>query len=122
MEPAFIIAKEPRALPIYKALEEALLAAHPDVGVKEHKTQVTFSNRYGFAFASLPHRKMKGWPEVCLVLSLGLGYRLESPRVAVAANPYPRRWTNHILLAAPEDVDEELMGFVQEAWEFALVK
>ena len=78
----------PGALGLYDTLRGHLLAL-PGVEIKVAKTQITFKARYGFAFVSL--RRMKGCPVVFLILSLGLGRRLSSPRVAVAVEPYPGR-------------------------------
>ena len=36
------------------------------------------------------------WPKDCLLVTVGLPYRPDSPRVAAAAEPYPGRWTCHI--------------------------
>ena len=41
------------------------------------------------------------------------------PRVAVATEPYPGRWTHHIPLASPQELDEELRGWVHAAYDFA---
>lgn len=87
----------PGALPLYEALRNRLLAQCPDTALKVQKSQITFRARYGFAFVSL--RRMKGCPEVFLILSFGLSHRLDSPRIAVAVEPYPNRWTHHVILS-----------------------
>ncbi len=109
----------PGALGLYDALRAHLLAL-PGVEVKVAKTQITFKARYGFAFVSL--RRMRGCPEVFLILTLGLGRRLSSPRVAVSVEPYPGRWTHHFILSDPGQLDDELLGWVREAYDFALAK
>ena len=110
----------PGALPIYEELTRRLLAAFPDTVVKVHKTQITFAARYGYAFVSL--RRIRGCPEVFLILTIGLERRLDSPRVAIATEPYPGRWTHHIIVSAPEEIDGELMGWLRRAHDFALTK
>lgn len=57
MDTLFFFDGRPAAMEIYTALEEKLRAAFPDVRVKVQKTQISFGNKYGFAFASLPRRK-----------------------------------------------------------------
>lgn len=109
----------PGALPLYDALR-AQLVAFPGVSVKVAKTQITFRARYGFAFVSL--RRMRGCPAVFLILTLGLGARLDSPRVAVAVEPYPGRWTHHIILSHPVQLDDELLGWCRAAYDFARAK
>lgn len=126
-ELARFFAKMPDMLPVYRVFEERVLEtcdgrSGGKVDVRVQKTQVTFSNRYNFACASLPVRRKKGWPERCLMVTFGLGYRKESPRIAVATEPYPGRWTHHVLVERPEDVDDELMGWVREAYDFSLAK
>jgi len=110
----------PGALPLYSQLRTWLLAAFPETTVKVQKTQITFKARYGFAFVSL--RRMRGCPPVFLILTLGLGRRLDSPRVAVAVEPYPNRWTHHLILSQPEQLDEELTDWLREAHDFAMRK
>ena len=55
-------------------------------------------------------------------MSLGLSCHKESPRVAVATDPYPNRWTHHILLTTTREVDAELLDWAEEAYQFAMVK
>ena len=53
------------------------------------------------------------------MVTIGLPHQLRSPRVAVAVEPYPGRWTHHVLISQEEQIDEELMGWLREAYEFA---
>ena len=55
-------------------------------------------------------------------MTFGLVRRETDPRVAVAVEPYPNRWTHHVLVERPEEIDGELMGWLQEAWTFAETK
>ena len=56
------------------------------------------------------------------MITLGLPYSLDSTRVAVKTEPYPGRWTTHIVIGKKEDVDEELLGWLAEAYDFAAAK
>ena len=112
----------PGLLPLYEALRGKILAAQPDASVRISKTQISFRSRYIFAMVSLPVRRRKGWPEEYLLFSFGLGRRLDSPRVAQAVEPYPNRWTHHVLLTEPGQLDGEWMGWVEEAWRFSMTK
>lgn len=109
----------PGAVPLYDALRSHLTAL-PGVEIKVAKSQITFKARYGFAFVSL--RRMKGCPEVFLILTLGLGRRLSSPRVAVAVEPYPGRWTHHFIISHIGQLDTELLDWIEEAHSFAQIK
>ena len=109
----------PQELALYEDLFQAMSAAFPDACVKVQKSQISFYGRHLYGAASLPVRRRKGWPEHCLVVTLGLNRRLESPRVAVAVEPHPGRWTHHFLLTETDQIDGELLGWFQEAWDFA---
>ena len=115
--------KHPEALPLYEALEERILAELRDVKIKVQKTQITFSNKRNFAFVSfLPVRKAGERPDIFIVVTYGLSYRKESPRIDAATEPYPNRWTHHMLISRTEEIDDELMGWIEEAAVFSAGK
>lgn len=115
--------KNPEALPLYEALEERILAEIPDVAIKVQKTQISFSNKHNFAFVSfLPVRKAKERPNIYIVVTFGLSYRKESPRIDVATEPYPNRWTHHMMISRTEEINSELMGWIKEAAAFSAGK
>lgn len=104
---------------LYEVLFDRMEQLFPDARVKLQKSQISFYNRHLFAAVSLPVRRKKDWPERCILVTFGLERRLESPRIAVAVEPYPNRWTHHVVVARMEDLDGELMGWLNEASEFA---
>ena len=111
------------ALPNYERLENAILTRIPDVKIKVAKTQITFANKRGFAFVSFnPCRRAKDRPAVWMTVTFGLGCRKGSSRIDVATEPYPGRWTHHVMVGSAEEIDEELLSWIQEAAEFANVK
>ena len=111
------------ALPIYERLEKAILTWIPDVKIKVAKTQITFAKRYGFAFVSFnPCRKAKERPAVWMTVTFGLGCRKESPRIDVATQPYPGRWTHHVMVGSEGEIDEELLDWIKEAADFSDAK
>ena len=115
--------KHPEALPLYEALEGRILAEVDSVRIKVQKSQITFYNRHLFACASFARVRRKAeLPPCWLVVTVGLARRLDSPRVAVATEPYPGRWTHHIVISDPAEVDDELMGWVREAAACAAAK
>ena len=115
--------QQPQALPLCEAFLQKLQAQHPETHTRVQKTQITFSNRHIFACLSLARvRKKALLPDPYLVLTLGLPAPLASPQAEIKTEPYPGRWTHHILLSAPDDLDPELMGWVAEAYAFAQEK
>ena len=81
---------------------------------------LAFSNRHSTLY-HLYRFLDKDRPEIYLVITFGLGYRMESADCA-AVGPYPNRWTHHVLVQGMEEIDEELMGWVKEAAVFAAGK
>ena len=119
----FFFGERMEALPMYERLENAILTRIPDVKIKVAKTQITFANKRGFAFVSFnPCRKAKDRPAVWMTVTFGLGCRKGSSRIDVATEPYPGRWTHHVMVGSAEEIDEELLSWIQEAAEFANVK
>lgn len=118
----FFFDKMPQLLPLYGALREQLSEKYPDMTLKITKTQISFRSRYVFAMASLPQRRLRGWPKEYLLVSFGLGYQKTSPRIAQSVEPYPGRWTHHVPITSAEEVDGELMGWIAEAYEFSMMK
>lgn len=112
----------PEILPLYRVFEDAVISRCGAVDIRVQKTQVTFSDKHVFACASLPLRRRRGWPERCLMVTFGLEHRVDAPRIAVATEPYPDRWTHHVLVERPEQIDDELMAWIEEAHRFALEK
>lgn len=111
------------ALPLYEKLEKRILNEMNDVRIKVQKSQISFYNRHLFACVSFMRvRKKKDCPESYIVITFGLGHKVESPRIDIATEPYPNRWTHHVLVSRPDEIDGELMGWIKEAAEFAAVK
>ena len=104
----------PAELALYEALFRRMDGAFPEGTVKVQKSQISFYGRHLFAAASLPVRRRKDWPKMCLMVTVGLPYRLDSPRVVAASEPYPGRWTHHVLVTEADQIDEELMGWLRE--------
>ena len=108
------------ALPLYERFEEKLLCRFPEASKRVQKTQITFFKRHVFACVSFARVKRKAkLPEPYLVLTIGLPYSLDSPRVAVKTEAYPGRWTHHIALGQEADLNDELFDWVGEAYAFA---
>ena len=118
----FFFDGRPAELALFQSLVRAMEAALPPARVKVQKSQISFYNPRLFAAASLPLRRKKDWPRECLMVTVGLSRRLESPRVAVAVEPYPNRWTHHVLITREEEIDGELLAWLAEAYQFAQTK
>ena len=115
LEEALFFAGKPLEQALYERFRHRLLTELEKVFIKVSRTQISFSGKYGFAFVSHPRRKK----DQGILISFGLFHRQESPRIQSASEPYPNRWTHHVLVSSTEELDEELMGWIQEAYWFA---
>lgn len=106
--------KAPGALPLYEGLQGEILSRFPGTTVTVQKSQIAFDNNRRFAFASLRGKR--------LVMTFGLGHRVDSPRVAQATEPYPGRWTHHVLVADADELNDELFQWIALAYDFAARK
>lgn len=110
----------PGALPLYEAFETRVTDLVPDVRIKVQKTQISFYNRHLFACVSFARiRKKRNCPDNYIVVTFGLEHKAESPRIDIATEPYPNRWTHHVLITDPAEIDYELMSWIKEASLFS---
>ena len=111
------------ALPLYFAFEALLFETFPVVKRRVQKTQITFFNQHVFTCVSFARVKRKAeLPTGYMVITLGLPIPLDSERVAVKTEPYPGRWTHHIVVSKKEELDEELLSWIKAAYAFADTK
>ena len=116
-------AEHREAYPIYEKFTCALMERFPESKVKVQKSQISFYNRHMYACVSFMHVKKKSeLPPDYFVLTLGMPYPLESARVSIKTEPYPGRWTTHIVISSQSDIDSELLKWIEDAYNFALSK
>ena len=119
----FFFDAKPMALPMYEAFRSAVLSRLPDTRIETRKTQISFFNRRMFAAVSFtPVRKAKDRPNPFLTITFGLPYRKASTRIDVATEPYPNRWTHHVMIGSEKEIDDELLSWIEEAADFARSK
>lgn len=112
----------PGTFPLYAAVLNLISTEFEGVTIKVQKTQISFSNRYNFAFVSLPARTWKDRPAVCVILTFGLNRKLGDARIFRAVEPYPGRWTHHVILQNEEEIDDQVKEWLHEAYDFSLNK
>ena len=118
MDELFFFDGKPEERALYEALLDRIAALGAFSAVV-HKTQISLKNRRVFACVSmlrvLPKKQL---PPHFLVLTLGLPYPLGSPRIAAKTEAQPNRWTHHIVLGGPDDLDDEQLDRLRQAYEF----
>lgn len=111
LETMLFFQKAPGLLPLYEAVESAILTRCPGTDILVQKSQIAFTVKRRFAFVSLRGQR--------LIVTFGLRERVMSPRVLQAVEPYPGRWTHHVWVRTAEEVDGELLGWIETAWLLA---
>jgi hypothetical protein len=120
------------AMPGIRSTVEELFAGRPDAGrlfalvleyietlgpvtVSVTKTQVAFGVRRQFAWVWLPQMWIRERPDSTITLAFAAEHRIEDPLIAAAAEPRPGRWTHHVLIDTPADLDEVVRGWLRQA-------
>jgi hypothetical protein len=110
-----------RQHPDAAAILEAARGVLRSIGPVEERlstSQLAFRRRRAFAWAWAPGQYLRG-PAAPLVLSIALRARDASPRWKEVVEPAPGRFTHHLELQEPGDVDAEVAGWLRTAWQAA---
>lgn len=117
LDPERLFAREPGALEAYRAVRAMLDGIGP-TGIRTTRSQVAFRRRRGFAFLWLPVSWARG-ADVQVVLTIGLGREIVSTRWKQVAHPAPTTWIHHLEIRALAELDQEVEGWLREAWAAA---
>ena len=79
------------------------------------KSQVAFRRRRTFAAVWMPAQYLKR-QSAPLVLTIYLRHRNSSPRWKQIVQPAPGRFTHHLELYDPAEIDEDVGTWLREAW------
>jgi len=111
--PADFFAGHPDGLALYEAVAEAV-AGIGEAEVRTTKSQIAFRRRKGFAFLWRPGQYVDS--EVPAVLSIALPERVDSDRFKEVAHPSPKSWMHHLEIREPEEVDAEVLTWLESAY------
>jgi hypothetical protein len=106
-----LLGRPPGTVATYRTLEAAVLACGP-AQVLAERTRIAFHARMSFASAVVRTR----WVDVGLVLAR----RVDSPRFRKVETFSPRNHLHVLRLTTWEDVDDELRGWLAEAYEIGV--
>jgi hypothetical protein len=100
---------------IFDAVSSAIDALGP-AEVRVTKSQVAFRRRRTVAVVWTPDRYLSPERSAPLVLTLSFPRRDPSPRWKGVTAVSPGRWTHHLELRSPGDIDAEVGAWLAEAW------
>ena len=93
----------------------AAVAAVGEAELRATKSQVAFRRRRAFAWAWIPSTYLRG-KRAPLVLTVALRRKDSSPRWKKIVEPRPCRFTHHLELYTPSDIDDQVRTWLREAW------
>jgi len=102
---------------LFEALRLAIALLGP-VELRVTKSQIAFRRRKAFAWTWVPVKYLRG-KVAPLVLTLSFPRRDSSRRWKEIVAPAKGRYTHHLELFSPQDIDGEVTSWLQEAWEAA---
>lgn len=112
--------KHSKALTLYEMLMERAFKLFPDTAIRVSKTQISLRNKHIYECISfLRIKKKKELSDDYFILTLGLPFPLETQRTVIITEPYPGRYTNHILISETADIDDELFSWLALAYDFS---
>lgn len=100
-----------------KVIFDALCGAIDSIGPSElrvSKSQIAFADGRIFARVWTPDQYL-GSGHAPIVLTLGFRYRDPSARWKQIVEPAPGRFTHHLELCSPDDVDDQVRAWLAEA-------
>ena len=112
-----LFAGRPASLLLFKVVRRFIGSLGP-VEVEAAKTQVSFKNARKFAWVWLPLRSTTTRPDNCIVLTFALDRRVIHDRIAESVEPYPGRFTHHVIIERESDLNDDVRGWLSEAYAF----
>lgn len=109
---------QPERLALFQAMERMIQSIGPAI-ITVSKTQISFSTKTQFAWIWMPLPTSKKRPLHSLILSFGCGRRIEDEQIVEAIEPYPGKWTHHVIIAEEADLTESVREWLREAYHFS---
>lgn len=117
MDPAAFLEGHPVALSVYEEVC-ARLGALGAFDVRTTKSQIALRRTRGFAYLWLPGQYLRN-PGAEVVLSIVLGREVRSGRFKEVVHPAERHWMHHLEVHRPDEIDDEVVEWLAEAYERA---
>jgi len=103
---------------LYMAVEETIKSFGP-ITIEITKSQISFGTKYKFAWVWMPPDSSRKRPKNSIVLSFGLDHRVQNKKIVEAVEPYPGRWTHHIIIQNETDLDTDVIKWLRLAYAFS---
>jgi hypothetical protein len=89
------------------------------VEIVPRKTQVGFKRARTFAWIWLPQMWIKKQPRGSITLTFSLEHQVRDRRIKQSVEPYPGRYTHHVVITRAAEFDAQVKGWLREAHRLA---
>jgi hypothetical protein len=110
--------EKPQQLNLYQAVESLIDSIGP-VTIEISKSQISFGTKTKFAWVWLPPIWSTNRPENCIVLTFGAEKQIDDEQIVEVVEPYPGRFTHHIIIEDESDLTDQVYRFLCEAYDFS---
>ena len=114
--PQDVFRDSPEGLDLCLAVQD-FITGSVEATVRTTISQVAFRHRRAFAWVWNPRQHLK--TAVPAVLSIALPRHLHSARVKEVVHTAPGAWLHHLELHGASELDDEIAGWVAEAFDAA---
>ena len=113
-----VLAGRGAARQLFEAIAEFIKTLGP-LTVVPRRTQVGFKRARMFAWIWLPQMWIKRRPKDSITLAFGLDRQVRDSRIKESVEPYPGRFTHHVVIENASDFDDKVKGWLREAYALA---
>jgi hypothetical protein len=117
VDPVEFLDGHPVAGLVYSKVHECL-AKLGTFDVRTTTSQIAFRRKRGFAYLWLPGQYLRS-ADAEVVLSISLGRHDRSERFKQVVHPTARHWMHHLEIHGPDEIDDEVLDWLREAFERA---
>lgn len=119
LEEAAFFDGDPAALSLYAALRGQLLALEGESHILVQRSQISF--RAPRPYAWVWHSRHAGGAKAAqpsITLTFAAPFPIDSGRIFARVEPYPGRFTHHLRLHRPSQIDQELIQWLSLSLRF----
>lgn len=113
-----LFAGRPASLKLFRMVRKYLQSLD-SVQMSVGKTQVSFGTSRKFAWVWLPQKWVKKRPDNSITLAFSLPKHVKHKRIEAAVEPYPKRWTHHVIIEKESDLDERVKSWLLKAFKYS---
>ena len=113
-----VLAEDRKAHKLFNLVTKYLISLG-GVESATRKTQVSFKHRRAFAWIWLPQMWIKQQPRGSITLTFGLDHQVRARRIKQSVEPYPGRYTHHVVITTADEFDAQVKRWLREAHRLA---